>query len=437
MALKFFKTTALPSAPTEADNGIYFIKSNGQSPFRFYIVQSPNTYEIDAVSASQLASALSLKADDNAVVKITGTQTIAGLKTFSSIVKVPAGVAAGDAVNKGQMDAADSNLQTQISNLETTVASGMKAPLDINASTNPNYPASTVGSTYIITGAGKIGGALGPDVTVGDMIVAKAQSPGGTHALEGSKFFIVQSNVHDATESVSGYVRFATDAQTVVGTVKDLAVHPSGVTAAIDAVAVKLTGNQTIAGKKTFSTVPASSQAAAAATDLVRKGEVDSALTLKANDTDVVKLTGNQSVDGIKTFVKAPIVPTAVAATEAVNKGQLDAAILAGNTNLVTTNTAQNITAVKTFTASPIVPTATTNTQAVNKGQMDAANLALDNLNLHKAGAETITGIKTFDAASTPLSLADATLANQLVRFSQMQAAIALATIDWTTDNWA
>lgn len=41
---------------------------------------------------------------------------------------------------------------------------------------------------------------------------------------------------------------------------------------------VSLTGNQTIAGKKTFSTVPASSQDASAATDLVRKSQMETAI---------------------------------------------------------------------------------------------------------------------------------------------------------------
>jgi len=50
--------------------------------------------------------------------------------------------------------------------------------------------------------------------------------------------------------------------------------------------------------------------------------------TDKADDTDVVHITGDESIDGIKTFNESPNVPTAVNATEAVNKGQMDSSII-------------------------------------------------------------------------------------------------------------
>ena len=56
---------------------------------------------------------------------------------------------------------------------------------------------------------------------------------------------------------------------------------------------------------------------------------MDTALATKANDGDVVKLTGNQTIAGIKTFNSSPVVPAATLATQAVNKGQLDAAMAA------------------------------------------------------------------------------------------------------------
>lgn len=50
------------------------------------------------------------------------------------------------------------------------------------------------------------------------------------------------------------------------------------------------------------------------------------ALNAKANASDTVNLTGGQTVAGVKTFSSSPIVPTATTDTQAVNKAQMDAA---------------------------------------------------------------------------------------------------------------
>lgn len=84
-------------------------------------------------------------------------------------------------------------------------------------------------------------------------------------------------------------------------------------------------------------------------------------------DTQNVELTGNQTIAGVKTFSSSPIVPTPTAGTQAVNKDYVDA-LDSGNVKL-TSN--QTIAGVKTFTSSPIVPTPTTGTQAVNKNYVD------------------------------------------------------------------
>ena len=64
-----------------------------------------------------------------------------------------------------------------------------------------------------------------------------------------------------------------------------------------------LVGTQTIAGAKTFSTVPKSSQDASGGTDLVRKSQVDSLLLAKAPLAS-------------PTFTGSPTAPTAVAGTD-------------------------------------------------------------------------------------------------------------------------
>lgn len=69
----------------------------------------------------------------------------------------------------------------------------------INASTNPNYPAADAGHTYRISVAGKIGGASGPNVEVGDMLLCTVDATAaGTHATVGANWAIIQTNIDGA-----------------------------------------------------------------------------------------------------------------------------------------------------------------------------------------------------------------------------------------------
>lgn len=81
----------------------------------------------------------------------------------------------------------------------------------IDASTNPNYPAANAGDTYRISVAGKIGGASGPNVEIGDMIIALTDGTiAGTQAAVGANWNIVQGNVDGAVigpaSAVSGNI---------------------------------------------------------------------------------------------------------------------------------------------------------------------------------------------------------------------------------------
>ena len=57
-----------------------------------------------------------------------------------------------------------------------------------DASANPSYPSGSKGDTYVITVAGKIGGASGKSVDVGDMYLATADNAGGTEASVGTSW---------------------------------------------------------------------------------------------------------------------------------------------------------------------------------------------------------------------------------------------------------
>jgi len=68
----------------------------------------------------------------------------------------------------------------------------------IDASTNPYYPDASLGDVYKISVAGKIGGASGPNVEVGDMIICNVDTDFGTHATVGANWSIIQTNIDGA-----------------------------------------------------------------------------------------------------------------------------------------------------------------------------------------------------------------------------------------------
>lgn len=99
---------------------------------------------------------------------------------------------------------------TNTSQVSTVDAAGTVTPVgagsfvvigDIDCSGNPLYPAATKGDAYRVSVAGKIGGGAGPDVQVGDIIVAWADNAGGTQAAVGADWTIEQGNIEPATSS--------------------------------------------------------------------------------------------------------------------------------------------------------------------------------------------------------------------------------------------
>jgi len=151
---------------------------------------------------------------------------------------------------------------------------------------------------------------------------------------------------------------------------------------------VKLTGDQSIAGVKTFATPPILSVAPTDVNHAVRKGYVD---TLDAQN---VKLTGDQTIAGTKTFSSIPALPNTnpVASNEATRKGYVDN-LDAGTVKL---SGAQTISGIKTFTALPqstAAPTALD--QLTRKGYVDDR----DALYMPLAGG-TFTGLITVPVAT-------------------------------------
>jgi hypothetical protein len=64
-----------------------------------------------------------------------------------------------------------------------------------DCSANPNYPAGVIGDSYYVTVAGKIGGASGKSVDIGDVYVCSANNAGGTEASVGTSWFVLEHNL--------------------------------------------------------------------------------------------------------------------------------------------------------------------------------------------------------------------------------------------------
>ena len=81
----------------------------------------------------------------------------------------------------------------------TELYTGLTGLLDFKGSTdcsaNPNYPAASKGDYYLVSVAGKIGGASGISVEVGDSYFALADNAGGTQAGVGTSWTVVQGNI--------------------------------------------------------------------------------------------------------------------------------------------------------------------------------------------------------------------------------------------------
>jgi hypothetical protein len=79
---------------------------------------------------------------------------------------------------------------------------GLVGLLDFKGSTdcsaNPNYPAASKGDFYLVSVAGKIGGASGTVVEVGDSFFALADNAGGTQAAVGTSWTALQGNTAGA-----------------------------------------------------------------------------------------------------------------------------------------------------------------------------------------------------------------------------------------------
>jgi len=76
----------------------------------------------------------------------------------------------------------------------------------IDCSANPNYPSASAGHTYRISVAGKLGGASGESVEVGDIAICTVDgSASGDQATVGANWVIIQVNIDGAVVAKSPF----------------------------------------------------------------------------------------------------------------------------------------------------------------------------------------------------------------------------------------
>ncbi|HEH5555030.1 TPA: hypothetical protein SHE06_000752 [Campylobacter coli] len=160
---------------------------------------------------------------------------------------------------------------------------------------------------------------------------------------------------------------------------------------------VTKTGDETIAGVKTFSS-PIIIPNATANNHAANLGQLN----------EKVAKTGDETIEGIKTFSTPPVSETNPTANNQVaNKSYVDTV---GNSKVALSGN-QTIAGVKTFSVPPVSATnPTANNQVANKSYVDTVG----NSKVALSGNQTIAGVKTFNAA--PVCGANPTQDAQLAR---------------------
>ena len=171
-------------------------------------------------------SAVSGKASDDAVVKLTGDQTVAGIKTFSSLPVIPTTTPTsnGQAASKKYVDDSVSGKAADTAVVHNTGAetvAGVKtfSSIPVIPTDTPTQNGQVASKAYVDAAvAGGGGGGGGTSYTAGTGL-----------QLVGTEF-----SLDSATQTAVGAVSSKAD----------------------DSAVVKLTGDQTVAGVKTFSSSP-------------------------------------------------------------------------------------------------------------------------------------------------------------------------------------
>lgn len=177
--------------------GAYRAASAPSSPFagQFWWDTSNNIFKVYNANASAW------------VALASGIASIAQGSNINVNLTDPANPIVSVIINDAGTSGSDLWSAEQITSYVTTAVTNLfeiKGLLD--CSSNPNYPAASAGDVYKVSVAGRVGGASGPVVEVGDLVVAMADNAGGSHASVGASWVIEQNNINVAALAGLGLV---------------------------------------------------------------------------------------------------------------------------------------------------------------------------------------------------------------------------------------
>lgn len=141
-------------------------------------------------------------AGTGAATDLTGAQAKAILAITASDVAGLGGAATANLDTDGTMAANSDTVVASQKAVRTYVATAITGTLKFkgsqDCSANPNYPPASRGDVYVVSVAGKIGGASGVAVDVGDEFFAIADNAGGTQAAVGASWTVLEHNFPSA-----------------------------------------------------------------------------------------------------------------------------------------------------------------------------------------------------------------------------------------------
>ncbi len=165
----------------------------------------------------------------------------------------------------------------------------------IDCAANPNYPAADAGHTYLVSVAGLIGGASGPAVEAGDMLVCCVDSSAsGDHATVGANWSVLQSVVTETNLTLADVT--TNDASTTKHGFAPKATAPAAGIRNVVAIdnGETVYKNVALAGIYSWSEVTGTTQACAVNTGYILNNAALVTATLPATAAvgDVIRIVG-------------------------------------------------------------------------------------------------------------------------------------------------